>query len=247
LAACIALMSKPLLAPDLDLSDLQTYFGRPSNTTTSYTKTFGTRLFNYTGSAQSDQAATVLWGLRNISELLEAIHEGTASPDAVLASDIHFTDRVEVLERLVHPLWYVEDPGSPQHAIFRSFGWACCIYIYTTLRELPKELGMNAMLAGRIRAVLEACPDLNVLLATFQDLLLWQMFICGRVADSRDRPFFAQQATKILMVRKLENKTSILVAAEGFLWPERLVDLGSGSSSNSGFSTSDETLGRFND
>jgi len=106
---------------------------------------------------------------------------------------------------------------------------------------------MNAMLAGRIRTVLEACPDLNVLLATFQDLLLWQMFICGRVADSRDRSFFAQQATKILMVRKLENKTSILVAAEGLLWPERLVNLGSGSSSNSGFSTSDETLGKFND
>jgi hypothetical protein len=73
------------------------------------------------------------------------------------------------------------------------------------------------------------------------------MFICGRVADARDRPFFAQQATKILMVRKVENKTSILVAAEGFLWPERLVDLGSGSGSNSGFSPSDETLGKIGD
>jgi len=179
-------------------------------------------LYNFTNSQLSDQAANILWGLRNLSEILEAIHEGTESPDTVLASDTQFTDRVEVLERLVHQLWYVDDPAEPQHAIFRTFGWACLIYIYTTLRELPKQLGMNAMLAARIKSALETSSDVNVLLATFQDLLLWQMFICGRVADARDRPFFAQQATKILMVRKLEDQTDIVIASEGFLWPERV-------------------------
>jgi hypothetical protein len=204
------------------MTNLRKYFRRPSRKTVQYAKTFGTRLYNFTNSPLSDQAVNILWGLRNLSEILEAIHEGTESPDTVLATDTQFTDRVEVLERLVHQLWYVDDPAGQQHAIFRTFGWACLIYIYTTLRELPKELGMNAMLAARIKGALETSPDVNVLLATFQDLLLWQMFICGRVADARDRPFFAKEATKILMVRKLEDQTDIVAASEGFLWPERV-------------------------
>lgn len=188
-------------------------------------RTFQLRLYNFTGSPLSEDAGAVLWGLRNVSELLEAIHAGTESPDRAIPEDIHFSDRVEVLERLVLKLWYVEDPANEQHPIFRTFGWACIIYIYTILRELPPELGMNPMLAGRIKAALEATPDLNVLLATFQDLMLWQMFICGRIADSRDRPFFASQASKILMIRKTETESEIIVASEGFLWPERLVKL----------------------
>jgi hypothetical protein len=222
MSASIVLMTRPMLQPTVG-SDLNEYFGRPSAATASYIKTFKLRLYNFTGSPLSDDAANVLWGLRNVSAILGAIHAGTESPDRVIPEDIHFSDRVEVLERLVLKLWYVEDPDYEQHAIFRTFGWACLIYIYTILRELPPELGMNPMLAGRIKAALEASPDLNVLLATFQDLLLWQMFICGRVADSRDRPFFASQASKILMIRKIGDEGEILIASEGFLWPERLV------------------------
>ena len=219
LSASIAMDTKPVLASTL-LSGLQTYFGPPSPETASYVKTFATRLYNFTGSFLSDQAADVLWGLRNISIRLEAIHDGLESADAA-AEELQFSDRVEVLERRAHTLWYVEDPDNEQHVLFRTFGWACLIYIYCTLRELPPELGMNAMLAGRIRAALEACPYLNVLLATFRDLMLWQCFICGRVADARDRPFFASQATKLLMIQKVEKPVDIIIASEGFLWPER--------------------------
>ena len=211
--------SKPILAPTL-LSDLQTYFGPASPETASYVKTFGTRLYNFTGSHLSDQAANVLWGLRNVSATLEAIHDGLESADAP-PEELQFSDRVEVLERRVHHLWYAEDPENQQHAIFRTFGWACLIYIYCTLRELPPELGMNAMLAGRIKSALEESQDLNVLLATFHDLMLWVMFICGRVADARDRPFFASQATKLLLIQKVEKPVDIIIASEGFLWPER--------------------------
>jgi hypothetical protein len=228
LAACIALSSKPLLEPALDVSDPVKYFRRPSMITTSYARTFGTRLDNYSSSDLSDQAAIVLWGLRNVTEILEAIHNGTEQIDTPSPHDTQFTDRVEVLERLVHPLWYVEK--EPQHAIFRTFGWACCIYIYTTLRELPIELGMNTMLAHRIKTALETCPDLNILLATFQDLLLWVMFICGRVADYRDRPFFAQQATKILLMRKIEDPSGIMAAATSFIWPERYKNMSASGS-----------------
>ena len=51
--------------------------------------------------------------------------------------------------------------------------------------------------------------------------MLWQMFICGRVADARDRPFFASQATKLLLIQKVEKPVDIIIASEGFLWPER--------------------------
>jgi hypothetical protein len=211
--------TKPVLVPTL-LSDLETYFGPASPETASYVKTFATRLYNFTGSPLSDQAADVLWGLRNVSARLEAIHNGLEGADAP-AEELQFSDRVEVLERRVHTLWYVEDPDNEQHLLFRTFGWACVIYIYCKLRELPPELGMNAMLAGRIRAALEECSYLNVLLATFRDLMLWQMFICGRVADARDRPFFASQATKLLLIQKVEKPIDIIIASEGFLWPER--------------------------
>ena len=202
------------------MSDLDTYFGPATPETMSYVKTFATRLYNYTGFSLSDQAADVLWGLRNLSLKLEAIHDGLESADAP-PEQLQFSDRVEVLERRVHTLWYVEDPEKEQHVLFRTFGWACLIYIYCTLRELPPELGMNALLAGRIKTALQDHPSLNIFLATFRDLMLWQMFICGRVADARDRPFFASQATKLLLSQKVEKPVDIIIASEGFLWPER--------------------------
>jgi hypothetical protein len=220
LSACIVTNSRPILAPEL-LSDLETYFCPLNSQAASYIRTFGTRLYNFTGSHISEQAANVLWGLRNVSATLERIHGGLESPDAP-SDDLQFSDRVEMLERRVHDLWYVDDPENEQHAVFRTFGWASLIYIYCTLRELPPELGLNAMLAGRIKIALEESPDLNVLLATFHDLMLWIMFICGRVADTRDRPFFASNATKLLLVQKVEDPVEIVVHSEGFLWPERL-------------------------
>lgn len=223
LAAAITMNSKILLDSNLS-ADLASYFGISNSTTTCLIKTFEARLFNFTGSPLSTCAAHVLWGLRNLTILVDAYHAGTEIPDTPNPFDTQFTDCVEVLERLVHRLWYSEDPKNEQHAIFRTFGWTCCIYIYCTLRELPPELGMNAMLASRIRACLESTNDLNVLLATFQDLCLWVLFMCGRVADPRDRPFFAHQATKILVIRKIERRNEILSAADGFLWPERGVE-----------------------
>ncbi|RDL39320.1 Uncharacterized protein BP5553_03660 [Venustampulla echinocandica] len=242
LAAAITLSTKPILRPLLDILDFPTHFGRPSEATASYAKTFGMRLYNFSNSPLSNQAATVMWGLRNLSQLAEDFHQGKAVLDTALASDMQFTDRVEVLERLVHDLWYAENQATPQHTLFRTFGWTCLIYIYTILRELPRELGMNAMLAGRIKLALESCSELNVLLATFQDLLLWQMFVCGRVADERDRPFFASQATKILLVRKLENADEILVAAQEFIWPERRVSMESPSNSTESSGRADSAI-----
>jgi hypothetical protein len=221
LAAAIIANTKPHFSPTMDLTNLEPYFGKPSPAALSHINSFGARLYNFTGSPLSDQAARVLWGLRSISELVAAFRENSAAPDTASASDIQFTDRVEVLERLVHQLWFIEDPATPQHVIFQTFGFTCLIYIYTALRDLPMGLDMNRMLARKVKMALETCAELNVLLATFPDLLLWEMLLCGRAASLRDKPFLAQQTTKILMVRKLEDAKDIIAASDTFLWPER--------------------------
>ncbi|KAE9378783.1 hypothetical protein N431DRAFT_499520 [Stipitochalara longipes BDJ] len=221
LAAAIIANSKPHFPPMLDMTNLEPYFGKPNPAASSHIRSFGARLYNFTGSLLSDQAANVLWGLRSISELVEAFRDNRATPDTASASDIQFTDRVEVLERLVHSLWFVRTPAAPQHILFRTFGYTCLIYIYTIFRELPMGLNMNSMLARKVKLALETCAELNVLLATFPDLLLWEMFLCGRAAESRDKPFLAQQVTKILMVKKLEDTKDIVAASNALLWPER--------------------------
>ncbi len=219
--ASIALNSKPLLPSILDLTNLVPYFGKASPETLFFINSFATRLYNFTGSPLCDQATSVLWGLRSLSELVATFKEGRDIPETASASDIQFSDRVEVLERLVHRLWFIENSTNPQHVLFQTFGWTCLIHIYTKFRELPLELGMNKMLARKVKVVLETCGELNVLLATFPDLFLWEMFICGRAASDRDKPFLTQQATKILMVRKLEDAKDILAASDKFIWPER--------------------------
>jgi hypothetical protein len=221
LAAAIIADSKPHFPPSLDMTNLVAYFGEPSPAASLHIRSFGSRLYNYTGSTLSDQAANVLWGLRNISELVEAFRNKRASLETPSASDIQFTDRVEVLERLAHSLWFVEDPATPQHILFRTFGYTCLIYIYTFLRDLPMGLNMNSMLARKVKFALEACAELNVLLATFPDLLLWEMFLCGRAAHPREKPFLAQQVTKLLLMRKLEDPKDIVAASDALLWPER--------------------------
>lgn len=214
--------------PPLLLDDLDVYFGSPSSVTTEYAKAFRMRLLNFASGNNlddqqaevvvklCDQAAQVFWGMRNLTKSLEDIHAGLMDVETPTSKDVQFSDRIEVLERIVHLLWYQD-----QHLIFRVFGWASLIYIYTVLRELPWQLGMNPMLAGRIRNGLEKRGDLNVLLATFQDLFLWQMFLCGKVADARDKAFFARQVTRILLVRKISAEVDILAASDSFLWPEK--------------------------
>ncbi|KAL3422887.1 hypothetical protein PVAG01_04634 [Phlyctema vagabunda] len=226
-AASIVLMTKEIFPTTL-VADLETYFKPPSPMTAELTKDFRMRLSNFTSNGDMDdleaktttriceQAADVYWGLRNLTLYLQDVRAGKEEVETASPEDIQFSDRVEVLERLVYPLWSQDD-----HIILRVFGWTCLIYIYVYLRELPYQLGMNPMLAARIKSGLEKSGDLNVLLATFQDLFLWQMFLCGKVANSRDKQFFARQVTRILMIRRLEREEDILPASESFLWPEK--------------------------
>ncbi|KAL5316271.1 hypothetical protein ACEPPN_015316 [Leptodophora sp. 'Broadleaf-Isolate-01'] len=223
LSAAIVLMQPPRLQPTLLDPDVSAYFGPPSYCTIRHARTLGTCLTNFTASQElSEVAVNIYWGLRNISASLEAIQAGTEVADAV-EECVQFSDRVEVLERATHTFWYCDAEDSTS-SIFRLFGWASLIHIYTVLRELPAELRIMKLVATRIKAEMEKCLNLNVLLATFKDLMLWIIFLGGRVSDVSYKPFFAQQAAKILLVINItEDQADILQASQRFLWPERSV------------------------
>jgi hypothetical protein len=243
LATSITLQKKFYLEPTLKSPYLTPYFGPASPATSSYARTFSARLFNFSDSSPLSQSAqNLFWGLRNLSLLLEDIHAGRASPDTPHAEDLQFTDRVEILERLAHSLWYHDSstthpsPTNTRPApaatpslqpankttVFALLGHATLIYIYTVLRELPPQLGMLKLVAGRIASLLErmSAGQQNVLMATFQDLMVWVMFVGGSVAAPREKMVLAQLVSRVLLVNKCESEEGILEASQRFLWPE---------------------------
>jgi hypothetical protein len=185
-------------------------------------KAFGIRLLNFADSQDlSDIAVNVYWGLRNITELLDGFKAGTENE--VLDAhddDVQYSDRVEVLERATHPLWY-SSTKDPSTLVFRLFGSATLIYIYTVLRDMPPELRIMKLIAMRMKDQMERAPNLNVLLATFPELMLWILFLGGQVAETARKPYFARQASMILLMKRIEDQQGILKASQDFLWPER--------------------------
>lgn len=213
-------MQEPQLEPTLLNPDISVYFGQPSVGTLENAKALGIRLLNFTESHDlSDAAVNIYWGLRNLTKILEGFKAGTEVVDTC-EDEVQFSDRVEILERATHILWY-GSTKKPQTTIFRLFGSAALIYVYIVLRELPPELRMLKLVAMRMKDQMERASDLNVLLATFPDLMLWILFLGGQVAETERKPFFARQASKILLMKKIENQGDILKASQGFLWPER--------------------------
>lgn len=80
---------------------------------------------------------------------------------------------------------------------------------------------MLKLIAMRMKDQMERAPNLNDILATFPELMLWILFVGGQVAETERKPFFARQASKILLMKRIENQTDILHASQNFLWPER--------------------------
>ncbi|KAG0648482.1 hypothetical protein D0Z07_5251 [Hyphodiscus hymeniophilus] len=220
LTASIVLVQDPQLEPMLFNPDISVYFRQPSLYTWENAKALGIRLLNFTELHDlSDVAMNIYWGLRNLTEIVEGFKAGIEVVDR-REEELQFSDRVEVLERATHTLWY-SNSKDPQTTIFRLFGCATLIYIYTILRELPSELRMLKLVAMRMKDQMERAPNLNDILATFPELMLWLLFLAGSVAEAERKPFFARQASKILLMKKIEDQTNILKASQDFLWPER--------------------------
>lgn len=206
--------------------DLNAYYGPPSLSTTSYAQAFCTRLVNFTSQQEpSDLVAKILWGLRNLSILKETANVA----ESLSYESISFSDRVELIERetekLLHGTLQKSEPGhapkkpSPS-LIFTLFSYATLIYINTVFRELVPSF-ITFILAHRLELGMDLeDAELNILLGTFPELMLWMLFLGGGAAQSKSKIWFAKTASKILRVQKLEEEPGITVASTSFLWPE---------------------------
>lgn len=227
LLVAITFSERPLFCPPQMIEpDLSAYYGPPSLSTTSYALAFCTRLVNFTGKQEpSELAAKILWGLRNLSILKE-----TANIAESLSYDsISYSDRVELIERetekLLHDTLQSNEPGcapkkpSPS-LIFTLFAYASLIYINSVFRELVPSF-ITMVLAHRLELGMDLeDAELNILLGTFPELMLWILFIGGGAARPKSKIWFAKTASKILRVQKLEEQAGITIASTSFLWPD---------------------------
>jgi hypothetical protein len=206
--------------------DLNTYYGPPSLSTISYARAFCTRLLNFTGQQEpSELAARILWGLRNLSVLKETANMA----ESLSFESISFSDRVELIERetekLLHDNLQNNKPGyAPTRTnpslIFTLFAYTSLIYINFVFRDLVPSF-ITTVLAHRLELGLDIeDAELNLLLGTFPELMLWILFIGGGAARPKSRIWFAKTASKILRVQKLEEEAGIAAASRSFLWPE---------------------------
>jgi hypothetical protein len=88
------------------------------------------------------------------------------------------------------------------------------------MRDLIDNV-LTRMLAERLEYLLDIPhADLNVLLGTFPDLMLWVLFLGGGTAKMRSKIWFAKTAARVLRIQKVNEMDGIKVSATRFLWPE---------------------------
>ena len=206
--------------------DLHSFYGPPSSSTALYALAFKSRLINFTGNEeQSELAATIFWGLRNISIKKQTpIQLETSTNDY-----IPFSDRVELLERETENLLHncLEEIGPALVSgklhplgILALFAYAGLIYICLEFRDMVYSC-MTCDLAARLETGMDLPdPELNVLLGTFPELMLWILFVGGGAARPKARIWFAKTASKILRVKKMSEEEGVRNASKSFLWPE---------------------------
>lgn len=206
--------------------DLNAYYGPPSMSTTSYALAFCTRLVNFTGQQKlCDLAARIFWGLRNLSLLKETAN----MTEGLSCESISFSDRVELIERetenLLHDALQDNNPNpgpkNPSPSVmFVLFAYSTLIYINSIFRELVPSF-ITMILAHRLEISMDIeDSELNILLGTFPELMLWILFLGGGASRPKSKIWFAKTASKILRVQKLEEETDITAASMSFLWPE---------------------------
>jgi hypothetical protein len=223
----ITFLELPLFSPPQMIEpDLNAYYGPPSLSTTSYALAFCTRLVNFTGQQEpSELAANILWGLRNLSVLKETANVG----ESLSYESMSYSDRVEVIERETQNLLHgtlqtnesVYSSKKPsQSLIFTLFAYAALIHINTVFRDLVPSF-ITSILAHRLELGMDLeDAELNILLGTFPELMLWMLFLGGGAAWPKSKIWFAKTASKILRLKKLEEETGITAASTSFLWPE---------------------------
>jgi hypothetical protein len=144
---------------------------------------------------------------------------------------ISFSDRVELIERETEKLLHgTLERNALEHAhkrprpspnlIFTLFAYAALIYINSIFRDLVPSF-ITGVLAHRLELGLDLEDvELNILLGTFPELMLWILFLGGGAARPKSKIWFAKTASRILRFQKLEKELDITAASTSFLWPE---------------------------
>lgn len=232
-----------------DNADPNVLYGPPSLSTQSYARDLSARLSSFTGNVEaSDAVANLYWGLRNLSILLDK------TPKSESNKGLSFSTRAEFLEHQTRKLLAssVNEDGTPKPdanltanttttakpdpkttstfnpiILIPLFCHATLIYTYSILQQLAPCVPVYAQLSERLETVMDI-PDsqLNILLGTFPDLMLWVLFLGGKASPatmlgaSSRKVWFAKTAARILRVRKVEEREGIEVASQAFLWPD---------------------------
>jgi hypothetical protein len=141
-----------------------------------------------------------------------------------------YSDRLEVLEREVQMLFHhslehgydtPREGALNPSVIFIILAHATILYICYALRDLcPNRLCDT--IVGRLEFAMDIDDsDLNILIGTFPDMMLWALFTGGGGARKKNsKVWFAKTASRLLRIRKLEDETNIKAAAAAFIWPE---------------------------
>ena len=111
--------------------------------------------------------------------------------------------------------------------LLRMFAWASLIYLYANLRDAPKGMPLYGRLAERIRVEMDECHELKVIYETFPDLMLWILFLAGRVRASSPTHTSQERQLKFWPLKRVFEEIDIKVASQTFLWPiERANQIG---------------------
>jgi hypothetical protein len=127
----------------------------------------------------SKQIIYIWLRLRYLTEFLARM----ASEKTEQIDDYFFTDKVDLVERLIISLLHSEGLAeSGAVAFFTAFLNASLIYIYEELRECPRWTNVCICLAQRIHSGLQMA-NLSFIARHCSDLLLW-ILVLGRSGNS---------------------------------------------------------------
>jgi hypothetical protein len=224
LAASASLYTPPRFDPYDTSTSLISYFGPPSRLTDVYAQAFGSKLLSFTSHQYlSQRAATVYWGLRNLSQL-NNVHNPNAFVDTTDITSIQYSDQIEMLERIAVPLWLPNSRSEAHPAIFKIFGLALLIYLYVELRDIPLSVKIMKTHAARIRMEMERAGEILVdgMCQAFPEMMLWVVFLAGKAAELQGKGFFAARVARILVLNGMGDmeglgKRGIERAASEFL------------------------------
>jgi hypothetical protein len=174
---------------------------------------------------------------------LELIIQSANHSNAAIMDTMMYSDKVEAVERRAVILLQADKISSPgcntadetrQIACVKAFAYAAIIHIYLVLHDLPRNLQMFGVVAGRLRGVLETSGMQDQL----PDLYLWAMIMGEAAAASlQDKIWYAMKLENMCFERGIHNQQSLREALQGFVWSSSYLE-----STWSSFMPVDKTL-----